>query len=140
MVYLQCPGLFRKFEWLFWYTHLKELVWINGTVFVDLAVPNRTQILILHDIYFMYIFEFGAIALSFNPLNPIVHFWLHHTAHCMEKIVSARLRMGSASAERVGQGEVGEVTRRVTGTWWLLGLALKRPWLVPGGPPPVLTA
>ena len=24
-----------------------------------------------------------------NPLNPIVHFWLHHTAHCAEKIVSA---------------------------------------------------
>ena len=23
-------------------------------------------------------------------LNPIVHFWLHHTAHCAEKIVSAR--------------------------------------------------
>ena len=42
-----------------------------------------------------------------NPLNPIVHFWLHHTAHCAEKIVSARLRAGSASAERVGQGEVG---------------------------------
>ena len=25
-------------------------------------------------------------------------------------------------------------------TWWLLGLALKRPWLVPGGPPHALTA
>ena len=30
--------------------------------------------------------------------------------------------MGSASAERVGQEEVGGVTRRVT--WWLLGLAV----------------
>ena len=26
----------------------------------------------------------------FNPLNPIVHFWLHHTVHCAEKIVSAQ--------------------------------------------------
>ena len=76
----------------------------------------------------------------FNPLNPIVHFWLHHTAHCAEKIVSARLRAGSASAERVGQGEVGGVTGRVLCTWWLLGLALKRPWLVPGGQPHALTA
>ena len=76
---------------------------------------------------------------DFNPLNPIVHFWLHHTAHCAEKIVSARLRAGSASAERVGQGEVGGVTSRVLCTWWLLGLALKRPWLVPGGPPHALT-
>ena len=42
--------------------------------------------------------------------------------------------------ERVGQGEVGGVTRRVLCTWWLLGLALKRPWLAPGGPPPALTA
>ena len=77
---------------------------------------------------------------DFNPLNPIVHFWLHHTAHCAQKIVSARLRAGSASAERVGQGEVGGVTGRVLCTWWLLGLALKRPWLVPGGPPHTLTA
>ena len=33
-----------------------------------------------------------------------MHFWLHHTAHCTEKIVSARLRAGSASAEAVGRG------------------------------------
>ena len=77
--------------------------------------------------------------LWFNPLNPIVHFWLHHTAHCAEKIVSERLRAGSVSAERVGQGEVGGVTGRVLCTWWLLGLALKRPWLVPGGSPHALT-
>ena len=35
----------------------------------------------------------------------IVHFWLHHTAHCAEKMVSAHLHAGSASAERVGQGK-----------------------------------
>ena len=81
-----------------------------------------------------------SLTFELNPLNPIVHFWLHHTAHCAEKIVSARLRTGSALAERVGQGEVGGVTGRVLCTWWLLGLALKRPWLVPGGPPHALTA
>ena len=73
---------------------------------------------------------------SLNPLNSIVHFWLHHTAHCAEKTVSARLHAGSASAERVGQVEVGGVIGRVLCTWWLLGLALKRPWLVPRGLPP----
>ena len=41
------------------------------------------------------------------------------------------LRASSVSAERVGQGEVGGVICRVLCTWWLLGLALKRPWLVP---------
>ena len=35
---------------------------------------------------------------------------------------------------------MGGVTGRVLCTWWLLGLALKRPWLVPGGPPHALTA
>ena len=45
-----------------------------------------------------------------------------------------RWRAGSASAERVGQGEVGGVTRRVLCTWQLLGLAAKGPWLAPGGP------
>ena len=38
-----------------------------------------------------------------------MHFWLHHTAHCAEKIVSARLCSGSASGERVGQDEVGGI-------------------------------
>ena len=46
----------------------------------------------------------------------------------------------TASAERVGKGEVGGVNHRVTCTWWLLGLALKGPWLGPGGAPPALTA
>ena len=54
--------------------------------------------------------------------------------HCAEKIVSARLRAGSASAERVGQGEVGRVTRRVTCTCWLLWLSVEMPWLALGGP------
>ena len=82
----------------------------------------------------------GVLTSLLNPLNPIVHFWLHHTAHCAEKIVSARLRAGSAPAEMVGQGEVGGVTGRVLCTWWLLGLALKRPWLVPGGRSHAMTA
>ena len=41
---------------------------------------------------------------------------------------------GSASAEMVGQGEVGGVTRSVLCTWQLLGLTVKRPWLALGGP------
>ena len=57
-----------------------------------------------------------------------------------EKIVSAHWRTGSASAERVGQEEVGGVTCRVTRTWWLLGLALIGPWLESGGPFLALTA
>ena len=72
----------------------------------------------------------GDVTMAFlHPLNPIVHFWLHHIGHCPEKIVSAHYACGSASAERVGQGEVGGVTCRVTCTRWRLGLAVKAPWL-----------
>ena len=34
-----------------------------------------------------------------------------------------------------GPEVVGRVARSVTYTWWLLGLAVKGPWLGPGGPP-----
>ena len=35
---------------------------------------------------------------------------------------------------RLQKGEVGGVTRKVTCTWWLLGLTVKAPWLGPGRP------
>ena len=54
-------------------------------------------------------------------------------AHCTEKTVSALWNAGSASAERVGQGEVGGVTHRVLCTWQLLGMAVKGLWLAPVG-------
>ena len=65
---------------------------------------------------------------SYFPLASVQTYWIRTTCRvCMP-------HAGSASAERVGQGEVGWVTRRVTCTWWLLGLAVKVPWLWPGGP------
>ena len=52
----------------------------------------------------------------------------------MQKLTSVHLRAGSVPAERVGWGELGGVTHRVTCTWWLLGLAVQGPWLGPGRP------
>ena len=72
-------------------------------------------------------------------LNPIVHFWLHRIVTVQKRVVSVCLCTDSVSAERVVQGKVGGVTGRVLCTWWLLGLPLKRPWLVSGGPPHALT-
>ena len=60
-----------------------------------------------------------------NPLNPKLPFGY---------IILRTTRTGSASAERVRQGDVGGVTRRMTYTWWLLGLDVKVPWLGPCGP------
>ena len=69
-----------------------------------------------------------------------MHFWLQHTAHWVKKLVSARLHIGSALAERIGEGEVGGVTHTVLCTWRLLGLAVKGPWLALGGPVLTLAA
>ena len=44
---------------------------------------------------------------ALNPLNPIVHFWLHHTAHCTEKIVSARYARGFCVSTKGGTGGGG---------------------------------
>ena len=70
--------------------------------------------------------------LKFNPYSALLV-----TSYCAEKIVSVHLRVGSASAERVGQEEVGGVTTR---TCWLLGLAVKEPLLGLGRPPLTLIA
>ena len=118
---------------------MPECLLITVRNLVRWSTPRLRLAVVLKKISYVHFFNKYKY-LHVNPLNPIVHFWLHHTAHCAEKIVSARLRAGSASAERVGQGEVGGVTGGVLCTWWLLGLALKRPWLVPGGPPHALTA
>ena len=67
-----------------------------------------------------------------NCLNLTLYSALLVTSYCAEKIVSAC--HGSVSAEKVGQGEVGGFTRRVTCTWWLPSLAVKTSWLGPGGP------
>ena len=43
---------------------------------------------------------FGAPKLiKFNPLNPVVHFWLHHTANCTQFCVS---RKGGTGGGRWG--------------------------------------
>ena len=47
--------------------------------------------------------------------------------------------IGSATAERAGQGEVGGCTRRVQTAWPCLGSAIERSWSALGGPfPPFL--
>ena len=44
---------------------------------------------------------------TLNPLNPIVHFWLHHTVHCAEKIVSARYARRFCVSRKGGTGGGG---------------------------------
>ena len=63
---------------------------------------------------------------SINPLNPKLHFWLHTALFVLAR--------GFCISRKEGQGELGGVTCRVVCSWQLLGLAVKRPWLAPGGP------
>ena len=56
---------------------------------------------------FKYQFRIGND--STVSVYPVVHFWLHLTVHCTERIDSVCLRASSASAERVGEEEVGGV-------------------------------
>ena len=73
-------------------TRLSESLFKLATVFIHLGTVAG-----------LIVFSTGIIII-FNPLYPIVHFGLHHTADCAEKKVSA-------SAERVRQGQVGGVTQ-----------------------------
>ena len=44
------------------------------------------------------------------------------------------LKIGSALAERAGQGEVGESTALADRAWWLLQLAIEKAWSALDGP------
>ena len=44
------------------------------------------------------------------------------------------LKIGSALAERVGQGEVGGCTALADSAWRRLQLPVEKPWSMPGGP------
>ena len=53
--------------------------------------------------------------------NPICStFWLHHTAHCTEKILSAHLRTGSVSPESGAGGGVTGRDGTSRGRWLVL--------------------
>ena len=79
-----------------------------------------------------FIEQVGSMINHFNPNSALLV-----TSYCTlcrkEGLCALSARCNSASAERVEHGEVDEVTCRVTCTWWLLGLAVKVPWLGLGG-------
>ena len=52
---------------------------------------------------FINIIKCCLLCIIISPLNPIIHFWLHHTVHCAEKIVSVGLYAGPTSADMMGQ-------------------------------------
>ena len=50
------------------------------------------------------------------------------------QLANSVLKIGSALAERVGQGKVGGSTALPDSAWWRLQLPVEKPWSMTGGP------
>ena len=69
-----------------------------------------------------------------NPFPDVAGYIRHETFLLWRHFLQWLHEIGSATAVRAGQGEVGECTWRVQTAWLSLGSALKMPWLALTGP------
>ena len=69
-----------------------------------------------------------AISWQFNPLPTDDAFWCRQILATCYQLAQPILKIGSALAERVGQGEVGGYTALPDSTWWQLQLPVEKPW------------
>ena len=69
-----------------------------------------------------------------NPLTTDDAFWHHQFLAACYQLAQSVLKIGSALAERVGQGEVGGCTALADSAWRPLQLPVEKPWSMPGGP------
>ena len=72
--------------------------------------------------------------LFINPLTTNDAFWRHQILAACYQLAQSILKIGSALAERVGQGEVGWCTALVDSAWLRLQLPLEMRWSMLGGP------
>ena len=70
----------------------------------------------------------------FNPLGPIAPLSVMRLSASWCHFWQCPWDLGSAWAERAGQGEVGECTQRVQTAWPRLSSSLEVTWLALGGP------
>ena len=59
--------------------------------------------------------------------------WHRHILAACYQLAQSVLKIGSALAERVGQGEVGGSTTLPDSAWWQLQLLVEKPWSMMGG-------
>ena len=69
-----------------------------------------------------------------NPLPTDDAFWRRQILAAFYQLAQSILKIGSALAEMVGQGEVGGSTARPDRAWWWLQLPVEKPWSMTGGP------
>ena len=75
----------------------------------------------------------GMFCSPINPLTTDDAIW-HQTLAACYQLAQSVLKIGSALAERVGQGEVGGCTTLADSAWRRLQLPVEKPWSMPGGP------
>ena len=80
-----------------------------------------------------------TIAVVVNPLPTSDAFWRRQILAACYQLAQSVLKIGSALAERVGQGEVGQgevsgSTALPDSAWWRLQLPVEKPWSMTGGP------
>ena len=68
----------------------------------------------------------------FNHLTTDDAFWHCLTLAACYQLTQSVLKIGSALAEMVGQGEVSGCTALGDSAWGLLQLAVEKPWSTPG--------
>ena len=70
-------------------------------------------------------YQYNRSSILSNPLATYDNYSCHQNLAARYQLVQSALKIGSALAERVGQGEVGGC--HPLGAWWLLQLAAKNP-------------
>ena len=71
---------------------------------------------------------------TINPLTTDDAIWRRQILAACYQLAQSVLKIGSALAERVGQGEVGGCTALADSAWRWLQLPVEKPWSMPGGP------
>ena len=70
----------------------------------------------------------------FNPLPTNDAIWHRQILAACYQLAQSVLKIGSALAERVGQGEVGGCTALADSAWRRLQLPVEKPWSMPDEP------
>ena len=70
----------------------------------------------------------------FNPLTTNDNYSRHQNSAACYQLAQSILKIGSALAERVRQGEVGGCTALANSAWQLLQLAIEWAWSALDGP------
>ena len=77
--------------------------------------------------------RFVCLNYNINPLPTNDAIWRRQILATCYQLAQSVLKIGSALAERVGQGEVGGCTALADSAWRWLQLPVEKPWSMPGG-------